>query len=387
MKKDLRIGYITTEDPHDRRSWSGIMYHLFEALKDEFKVVEPLGPLRPQPELFIGQASNQLLLRLLGKRFNYRDSFMLSKAYARSLGRRMEKKRLDVLVTAAGLPTIALLNTNLPIVYFNDRCLAGALDYHTILSDLTPASRKEGLAVEERALANASLVVYASHWAADAAREHYPQHAHKVHVIPMGANLAVDPPEPAERQAPSDPLKMLFLGVKWKEKGGPIAYEALQVLKSKGRRTKLVVCGCDPPPECDDPDLVREGFLNKNLPEHRARLEEHLRTADLLILPTRFEAYGIVFCEAAAYGVPAFATRTGGVPTIVQDGITGFLFDPQDDGTAYAEKIEALVSDPSRWRAMRKAARERYKDTLTWKAFVRTLADQIEALAPRSSSR
>ncbi|HRQ86246.1 MAG TPA: glycosyltransferase, partial [Flavobacteriales bacterium] len=70
-------------------------------------------------------------------------------------------------------------------------------------------------------------------------------------------------------------------------------------------------------PEFNDPDLVREGFLNKNLPADMARLEHHLRTADFLILPTRFEAYGIVFCEAAAYGLPALASRTGGVPTIV----------------------------------------------------------------------
>ena len=102
----------------------------------------------------------------------------------------------------------------------------------------------------------------------------------------------------------------------WTEKGGPIAYQALQEVKRRGILAELVVCGCVPPEECNDPDLVREGFLNKNIPADLVKFTEHLRTADLLILPTRFEAFGIVFCEAAAYGLPVLATRTGGVPTV-----------------------------------------------------------------------
>ncbi len=387
MEKALKIGFITTEDPNDRRSWSGILHYLMQALQADLGEVVALGPLRPQPELFHGQLRNYLGLRLFNKRYNYRDSFQLSKAYARQLNRTIANGHFDLLIAPAGLATIAHLRTEVPIVYVNDRCLAGALDYHKILSGLSELSRKEGIALEERALGKASLTIYGSHWAADAAREYFPQHASKVHVLPFGANLEKSPARPVQRDAPGKPLKMLFLGVMWEEKGGPIAYETLQELKRRRMPTQLVVCGCDPPPECTDPDLVREGFLNKNDPAQRQKLEEHLRTADLLIVPTRFEAYGIVFCEAAAYGVPVFATRTGGVPTIVQDGKTGYLFGLEEGGAAYADKIQEMLADPRRWPAMRKAARERFEQELTWEAFVQHLKVHIEETGLINRSR
>ncbi|HRH37180.1 MAG TPA: glycosyltransferase, partial [Flavobacteriales bacterium] len=168
-------------------------------------------------------------------------------------------------------------------------------------------------------------------------------------------------------------------------KGGPTAYGALQELKRRGSDAQLVVCGCTPPPEFDDADMVREGFLNKNLPEDAEKLAHHLRTADLLILPTRFEAYGLVFCEAAAYGLPVLATRTGGVPTIVQHGETGFLLDPTADGLAYAERIMHLLAHPEDWQAMRTKARQRYEALLNWDAFMEQLFTYIDALPSKSA--
>lgn len=376
MKRELTIGYVTVDDPLDRRTWSGINNFLFEALRRQVTEVIPIGPLRPRPVLFFCQVVNQVRWRLFGKRWNYRDSFIMARAYRRTLRRRVAG--MDLIVAPAGLCTMALLDTQVPIVYVNDRCTAGALDYHRILTDLTERSRKESLAVEQCTLENADLVIYSSQWAADAAVASNASVKNKVKVVPFGANLTEAPAPPTERVFPPAELKLLMLAVKWEDKGGPIAYEALQEVKRRGQAAKLVVCGVDPPEELDDPDLVREGFLNKNDPADMARLMEHLRTADLLILPTRFEAYGLVFCEAAAYGLPVLASRTGGIPTIVQDGRTGFLFDLEESGGAYADRIMELVRDPERWQAMRRSARERYAGTLTWEAFVHTLMGYVD---------
>ena len=132
---------------------------------------------------------------------------------------------------------------------------------------------------------------------------------------------------------------------------------------------------------------MRLGFLDKNDPEQRERLQQALATADALVLPTRFEAYGIVLCEAAAYGIPVLATRTGGIPTIVQEGVTGFLFDPAAGGAAYADAIMELVREPQRWQAMRQAARARYEGTLTWEVFVEHLLREAQEAGLISNSR
>ncbi|MEO8068478.1 MAG: glycosyltransferase family 4 protein [Flavobacteriales bacterium] len=387
MKRPLTIGYITVDDPRDRRTWSGINSFLLDALEREVEHVVLLGPLKPQPVLFLCRAFNQITLRLFRKRFNYRDSFPLAKAYARILRRRIAQQGIDLLIAPAGLATTALLKTKVPIVYFNDRSIAGALDYHKVLRDLLIFSREQGLALEKATIENASLVVYASQWAADAATAAVPSAAQKVKVVPMGANLLKFPPPPTSRDFPPAKLKLLFLGVYWEDKGGPIAYDALLELKRRGHAAQLVVCGCEPPASCNDVDLVREGFLNKNVPEKMERLVHHLSTADVLVLPTRFEAYGIVFCEAAAYGLPVLATRTGGVPTIVQEGITGNLFAMEQGGAAYADAIEAMINDPARWQAMRSNARKRFEQVLNWDAFMKRLFAHIEEAGLIKSAR
>lgn len=385
MKHPLNIGYVTVDDPADRGGWSGTNHYLLAALRAQGHEVRTLGPLRPQPELVLCQAINQLMLRTIGKRYNYRDSVVMARAYARLLGPQLHG--LDLIIAPAGLATTALLRTQVPIVYINDRCIAGALGYHRILSDLADFSRKESLALEQQALVNASVVVYSSQWAADAAVASNPAIADKVSVIPFGANLDEPPSAPIPRPFPPEKIKLLFLGVKWEDKGGPIASATLQALKRKGYAAQLVVCGCEPPPELNDPDLVREGFLGKNRPEQAARLVDHLRTADMLILPTRFEAYGIVCCEAAAYGLPVLATRTGGIPTIVEDGRTGYLFDLDEGGEAYAARIIGLIKDPDRYQAMRANARSRYEQTLNWQAFVTSLMAVVQSAVPTSSAR
>ncbi|MBX2973687.1 MAG: glycosyltransferase family 4 protein [Flavobacteriales bacterium] len=383
----LTIGYITVADPHDRRSWSGTHHFLLKALEERFHEVVPLGPLAPQPQQFIAQAFNQITLKVLGKRFNYRDSFLMARAYDRLLRKRMRGRHFDLLVAPAGLTTVSLLKTDVPIVHINDRCLAGALDYHAILRDLLPFSQRDGLALEQRTLRRSALTLYASDWATEAARRAVPEAAARIHTLPFGVNLPVLPSPPSPRTFPDGPVRLLFIGTKWEEKGGPIAYDALLDLKQRGVQATLTVCGSMPPPQFNDPDLVREGFLDKNDPAQLARLQELLRTADFLIVPTRFEAYGIVFCEAAAYGVPALATRTGGVPTIVDDGVSGFLFGPEERGAVYADRIAQLVQRPDQWQAMRVAARKRFEQRLTWPAFVAGLVDQLSALGLISSSR
>lgn len=77
--------------------------------------------------------------------------------------------------------------------------------------------------------------------------------------------------------------------------------------------------------------------------------------ADLYLWPSVNEAYGLALLEAQAAGLPAVAGRTGGVPDIVEDGVTGLLVPPEDEA-AFAEATAALLDDPDRRAAFGKAA-------------------------------
>lgn len=86
-----------------------------------------------------------------------------------------------------------------------------------------------------------------------------------------------------------------------------------------------------------------------------------LGAADLFLLPSRNEAFGLAALEAMACGVPVIASRIGGLPEVVEHGVTGLLFDP-DDTEAMAAAAIRLLSDPAGHRRMSEAAAARARE-------------------------
>ena len=80
-----------------------------------------------------------------------------------------------------------------------------------------------------------------------------------------------------------------------------------------------------------------------------------LAGADVYLLPSQSESFGLSALEALASGVPVIASRVGGLPEVVRDGETGWLL-PVGDVEAMAEAAIALLRDDARWRAVSTAA-------------------------------
>src|SRR5512146_147521 len=87
------------------------------------------------------------------------------------------------------------------------------------------------------------------------------------------------------------------------------------------------------------------------------RINEKLALADVLLLPSQLESFGLAALEAMACEVVPIATRVGGVPEVVEHGVSGFLADVGDVATMAGYAIE-LLQDESRLRAMGKQARQ-----------------------------
>jgi glycosyltransferase involved in cell wall biosynthesis len=86
-------------------------------------------------------------------------------------------------------------------------------------------------------------------------------------------------------------------------------------------------------------------------------VEDHLRASDLFVFPSLFEALGISLIEAAACGLPAVGSRTGGIVDVIEDGESGFLVTPED-ASALEEALERLLADETlRARMGQRAAR------------------------------
>lgn len=90
----------------------------------------------------------------------------------------------------------------------------------------------------------------------------------------------------------------------------------------------------------------------------REDVASELRSADCFVLPSRSEGLSMTLLEAMATGLPVVATRVGGNPEVVEEGVTGLLV-PHSDPEALARALREVIEDPSRARAMGEAGRER----------------------------
>lgn len=111
-------------------------------------------------------------------------------------------------------------------------------------------------------------------------------------------------------------------------------------------------------------------------------VEDWLRASDLFAFPSVFEALGLALIEAAACGLPAVASRTGGIVDVVAHGESGLLVEPGDP-TALREALGALLRDPERRTALGRRARERVLARFE----VRDCVDRYRALFLELSSR
>lgn len=90
-----------------------------------------------------------------------------------------------------------------------------------------------------------------------------------------------------------------------------------------------------------------------------------LANADLAVYPSRRESFGVATLEASAMSLPVVATRVGGLPEVVQDGVTGLLVGVEDVD-ALASAIDVLVEDPVRRQAMGRAGAEFVRQRFGW---------------------
>ena len=382
----MRVAFLTERDARDRRSWSGTVYYMAQALARIFPDLHYLGPVAPFERFFL-KALDKTSQTLTSRRLAADHSPILAQGFNRVLKRRLSAQKFDVIVAPAASTLICSLETDVPIIYISDTTYQLLLGYHQHYSSLSEYSKTAGDDVERRAIHRAAAISYPSQWAADSAIQHYGCPPEKIHVIPFGANLDQVPDrETALAQAASpDKCRLLLVGVNWIRKGADMAVATLRKLREMGVPAELTVVGSTPPEPIEDPDLTVIPFLNKNEPEQRQELEQLYWDADFFLLPTQNDCYGIVFCEASAFGLPAIARDTGGVGGAVSNGVNGYLMPESATVEDYAQTIAEVYREPERYRALSQSSRNHFDQCLTWDAWATSIGELIKSVTPQSA--
>jgi len=225
-----------------------------------------------------------------------------------------------------------------------------------VLQDATSALERWSLGFNVRRdgeiLKRARAIVSTSHWAAQDIGRLYPDCRTPIHVMPNPVRLDLfDRAWIDERQSRAGArMRCLFIGGDFPRKGGPDLLDAW----SRGgfsRHADLTLITSWPLPSPLPAGVRVLRGIRANTPEWTAAWND----ADLFVMPTRNEAFGLVYQEAAAAGLPAIGTRLNAIPEIIADGDTGLLVTPGDIPELVAALEHLLASAELRARLGRAA--------------------------------
>jgi glycosyltransferase involved in cell wall biosynthesis len=204
-----------------------------------------------------------------------------------------------------------------------------------------------------------------------------------VRVISNGVDTAFYKPSASPRSA-AKPARLLFVGRFQSQKNLPWLLDQLADVRGPATRPFEL-------------DLVGDGPLRGKIEEHTRALHlsdvvrfhgwlarEDLRglyqSADLILNPSLYEGMPNVVLEAMACGCPALASRVAGNDAVVNDGVTGWLFEP-GDAQGFRERLRELLARPEEAIPLGIAARERAQREFSWQ---RTTQSYLELLAAPS---
>ncbi len=195
-----------------------------------------------------------------------------------------------------------------------------------------PADLRPLLALERRALHRAPLSIA---WT-DTVAERVGHLAPRARVATLHPGIDLEEFRPRSGPRKSGPLRVLFIGGRWVDKGGPDLVAALEA--DLGRTVELhVVTSVAPPPQ--------DGMIAHAAQPGSREIVDLLQHADVLCLPSYADAVPWVIVEALACGVPIVATAIGSIPEMMGSG-SGRLVDP-GDVPALREALHELFESPA----------------------------------------
>ena len=361
----LHIGFLSESDPQDRCASSGTFHSMAKALSHAGFTVTWI-PVKSSS--FIRNVYLKAV-KVATRLFPYFKKYLpvFPAWQARVIAKNIDQCLLDscdAIFAPMQAITLSAIHTRTPIVYLSDATYRVMWDYywfHVPKADIRALER-----MEQTALDKAATIIYPCQWAAESAVRDYGQDPQKIHLAYFGPNFKPRDMVPHHFTF-NGSLQLLFVGVNWKRKGGPIAVDACRWLNENGISAILHIVGVKRMDRAirDLSFIQDEGFLNKNRPEDYAKLLALYHNSDCFLLPTQAECTGVSFTEACAFGLPCFSHRTGGVEDYILDGETGRLLPLGSSGEDFGHAIKKAILS-GEMESMSRATISFSKKRLNW---------------------
>ena len=266
--------------------------------------------------------------------------------------------------------------------------------FHT-MAEMKRRGRPEETEVEQRDSSESNIarsadsVVVWTDGEKDALVDYWDIDPAKVSVIPPGVDLSRFRPmsqsQSREFLGYGEEKNILFVGRLEPLKGLDVLFRAVAALEDLGNITLNVVGGDENSQEkARLQTLASRMKLTQNVrfigSVRHDELPLHYNAADVCVLPSHYESFGLAALEAAACGRPVVASQVGGLPAIVRNGSTGFLVEPKHSDTM-AERLCELLGDDMLRSRMGSAARA-HAESLGWDRSADALLNRYRELMP-----
>ena len=170
-------------------------------------------------------------------------------------------------------------------------------------------------------------------------------------------------------RAAQNPLNILFLGNVMERKGLHTLLDAVKDPRSKVSVDVIGSLTAEPNYAQQMQEYVTVNGLSSIVTFHSSLnnepLAEKLKQSHVLIVPSSYEGYGIVYLEGMGFGLPAIGTTAGAAGEIIEHGKTGYLIEP-NDSAALASHISSLASNRELLTQLSLNARRRYLQQPSW---------------------
>jgi len=301
--------------------------------------------------------------------FRARSEWSIAWMSRRLAARKLAAQRYDVLhfhTQVQAFKSIDLMRT-IPTVLTMDMAASQAAEDWI---GIRPWTLRPNIAMERRAFAAAAHLVTFSDYARRAVIADHNIPASKVTTVPPGLNLKKFQEPVFEQHAKP---RILFIGTDFERKGG---WDLLDVfLRYFADRMELHLV-TDTKISATHPSL----FVHERVSAYSEPWHTLYRSADILVLASYAEAYGLVLAEAAANGLALIGSRVGAIPEIIVEGENGLLI-PAGDRNALTAALQTLLDDPDLLMRMRRRSRELAIERHDARRNFQKLADIFKAVA------
>ncbi len=376
----MKVALITTYDPFDISNWSGTSYFICRSLQDQDIDLYAVGPLNG-PGIAI--RVEHKIKNILHSRKSWweRDPRVLNN-YARQVENKIRCLNPDIILSLGTVP-VAELNCRQPIVIFTDATFSGMLNYYPAFGNVSKQTISYADQAEQHALDKCELAIFSSEWASETAKLYYQVDPSKIRVIPFASNIdeafSMAEIEGIIDARLNEPCHLLFVGREWFRKGGDIAIAVTEELNNRGIPTILDIVGCTS--ARNQREYVKfYGLLSKADSKELALLRALFMKARFLFVPSRAECAAVVFAESCAFALPIITSNTGGINTIVKNGLNGRSLSLEASTADYAEAIIGLLADKARYKEMALAAYKLYQQRFNWPTVGKTLTEALRSV-------